>query len=138
MEDRYFDHSQCINRLKRELDKYGSLYIAFDFDNTVFDFHNQGDTFPEIETILRKAKDLGHRLILFTAKGYGTKELGDAIEYCKEKGFKPDHINWSPIIKGNSPKPYYNILLDDRAGLQQAFVQLEVILDYQMDKNEHN
>lgn len=42
------------------------------------------------------------------------------IEYCKHFGIAVDYINENPEIM-NTRKPYYNILLDDRAGLECAF-----------------
>lgn len=44
-----------------------------------------------------------------------------------------DYINESPIMK--TRKPYYNTLLDDRAGLQEAFGVLDVLI-YRI-KNKH-
>ena len=52
MEDRYLNYQETLNRLVSEYKKYDSLFVAFDFDNTVFDFHNVSDTFPKIEQLL--------------------------------------------------------------------------------------
>ena len=35
-------------RLEEELDTYGKLVIGFDFDNTIFDFHNNGGHYSDI------------------------------------------------------------------------------------------
>lgn len=111
------DYENCVDRLMKEWDEHGSLFVAFDFDNTVFDYHRKGFTFPAVEFLLRESKKAGLKLILFTAKET-KEELDRCVEYCKERGYEPDFINTSPIM--NTKKPYYNILLDDRAGLQSA------------------
>lgn len=115
--DPYMDYENCVDRLMKEWDEHGSLFVAFDFDNTVFDYHRKGFSFPAVEFLLRECKKAGLKLILFTAKET-KEELDRCVEYCKERGYEPDFINASPIM--NTKKPYYNILLDDRAGLQSA------------------
>lgn len=133
MRDPYLDFEWCYMRLKKEVDKYGTLYIAFDFDNTVFDFHNKGDVYPYVEHLLRQAKDVGFKLILFTGHDDADK-LAEISEYCKERGYAPDYINESPIMP--TRKPYYNLLLDDRAGLSDATKLLFRIIYY--ISNVHN
>ena len=49
------------------------------------------------------------------------------IEYCKHFGIAADYINENPEIM-NTGKPYYNILSDDRAGLECAFNQLSNVI----------
>lgn len=124
MEDRYLDTFESISRLRRELIQYKSIYIAFDFDNTVFDFHKVGDEFPKVEHLLRLAKACGQKLILFT--GNEGEKLDVIVQYCAEHGYKPDFINENPLM--DTRKPYYNILLDDRAGLNESYTILKTIL----------
>ncbi len=125
MEDRYLDDDECCKRLHDEYNKYGSLYIAFDFDNTVFDCHGVGDTYPKVEELLAKCKKAGFKLILFTANE--GENLRSAIDYCERNGYAPDYINESPVM--NTRKPYYNLLLDDRAGLGESYRILERLLE---------
>ena len=56
-------------------------------------------------------------MILFT--GNEDNKLVSAIEYCKNNGYPPDYVNENLIM--NTRKPYYNILLDDRAGLEYTY-----------------
>jgi hypothetical protein len=39
-------------------------------------------------------------------------------------GLTPDYINESPIKYDDTVKPYFNLLLDDKAGLNEAFDRL--------------
>ena len=124
IEDRYLDTFESIKRLKSEIEIHGKLFIAFDFDNTVFDFHKVGDTFPKIEDLLIEVKKQGHTLILFT--GNEGDKLAGIVQYCTERGYAPDLINENPLMQ--TRKPYYNILLDDRAGLSESYTILKTIL----------
>lgn len=126
MEDRYCIYAQQSQRLKNEYLKYRSLFIAFDFDNTVFDCHKTGDTYPIVEKLLIEAKKLGFKLILFTANE--NELLQNAILYCKNRGYEPDYINESPVM--NTHKPYYNLLLDDRAGLGESVKLLADLIEW--------
>ena len=123
--DRYLSQNECVKRLYQDYKKHNNLFIAFDFDNTVYDFHNIGDTFPELESILKRVKLLGFTLILFT--GNENEKLKEIVEYCKINGYNPDYINCNPIM--DTRKPYYNILLDDRAGLYSAYQTLLLTLE---------
>lgn len=115
----YFD------RLKRDFQKHGSLFVAFDYDNTVFDYHNKGVNYSKVITLLRACKDLGFTLILFT--GNEGKQLDAALEDLKSRDIPFDLVNENPLMK--TRKPYYNILLDDRAGLSEAYTLLKRLTD---------
>jgi hypothetical protein len=125
MQDRFLTTSESIARLVKDFEKHGGLYVAFDFDNTVFDYHDKGDTFYKVEELLIEAKSVGCKLILFTAnKG---KKLIEAKAYCCNRGYSPDFINENPLM--DTIKPYYNILLDDRSGLAEAYNILKTTLN---------
>src|SRR5689334_972274 len=109
MQDRYLNTHECVNRLVNDYKKHGNLFVAFDFDNTVFDHFGTGETYPRIESLLVYLKQNGFKLILFTANE-GDK-LKPIVDYCRQHGYEPDYINESPVMK--TTKPYYNILLDD-------------------------
>jgi hypothetical protein len=100
---------------------------------TEFVYSNKGFTFPRVENLLRNCKLLGMKLVLFTAKE--TKEqIGECVKYCEERGYMPDFVNESPVM--NTKKPYYNILLDDRAGLFEAVSDLGVVIAVHESRKE--
>lgn len=123
-----FNDYSCINRLVSELNTHGSLVIGFDFDNTIFDVHNNGGNYKDIIDALRDCKSKGWTLCLFTSE-LDENWLKWKINYCKHFGIEPDYVNESPILKGTK-KPFFNLLLDDRAGLQSAYTILKNILSY--------
>lgn len=124
--DPYITRYPCSRRIEEEYKEHGSLFVAFDYDNTVFDYHGKGFTFPIVQHLLRRCKAAGMKLILFTAKEKD-EDLAPIVEECRKQGYEPDYVNESPVM--NTRKPYYNILLDDRAGLGQAVMILNDVIE---------
>lgn len=123
--DPYLSEDTVIDRLINEYHKYKNLIIAFDFDGTVYDFHNQGFKFPEVIKTLQECKKLGFYLYVFTANP--NEEF--VATFLKENNIPYDAINDSPVKANmNNKKPYYNILLDDRAGLSSSLFQLKQVI----------
>lgn len=116
-----FDTLECIKRLVTDYNKHKNLIIAFDFDNTIYDYHNNGGNYQCVIELLKECSDLGFTMVLFTANENAEK-LDFCKMFCAERGIRIDYVNESPIMP--TRKPYYNILLDDRAGLESAFTAL--------------
>lgn len=136
MNDPYLSQSKCIYRLFDDYQAHKSLLVAFDFDDTIFDFHNKGYEYPALVDILKQCQELGFTLILFT--GNEGEKLYDCIEYCNFLGLTIKYANESPIMKENR-KPFYNIFLDDRAGLGDAYYILtETIKLIKKEKRNEN
>lgn len=59
-------------------------------------------------------------------------EEQEKLEYCKSQGIKIDYLNESPFLIGEwkGKKQYFNVLLDDRAGLESAYNNLKYVLDH--------
>ena len=156
-----FTHDECFNRLVKEAEKYNNkIVVAFDFDHTIFNFRVYGETFKDIKTqytldamfpekkdlektaymcivdLLKAAKELGMILVLFTAEK-DEDHLKVKKHYCKRIGIEYDYINESPIMNGTS-KPYFNILLDDRAGLEESFNILSRLVTKLSDMEQIN
>lgn len=130
MDDRYLSKKETRQRLYDEWKKYGKGFIiAYDFDNTVYDYHNRGDLFPQVVQLLRRAEKFGAFFIVFT--GCDDESVEFKVQpYLNAAGIPYDNINRDkPGITNTSRKIYYNILLDDRAGLHSAFNDLRHVLD---------
>lgn len=121
----YYNEQRCMTRLLDDFLKHGNLVIAFDFDNTIYDYHEIGCTFNDVICLLKECSELGFTMVLFTANE-GKEKLDFCKEYCLKNGIRVDYINESPIMK--TRKPYYNILLDDRAGLESAYKTLKAVV----------
>lgn len=130
MTDPYFDRENCIKRLSAEYAKHGQLIVALDFDDTIFDFHKKGSTHEAVIGLINECQDLGFHIVIFTAS---PKERYDFIrEHCATVGIKPKAINENalPELKyGQNGKIYFNILLDDRAGLWEAYMTLRAVVN---------
>lgn len=123
-----FFHTGAVERLKKEYETHGKLVVGFDFDNTIFDVHNNGGNYSEIITLLQQCKKLGFTLCLYTAE-LREDWLKWKVDYCKHFGIEPDYVNESPLLPGTK-KPFFNILLDDRAGLESAYQTLKQVVEY--------
>lgn len=119
--DLYLYEENVTERLIREWKKYGSLVVAYDFDNTVYDYHKEGHSYECVIQLLREAKKLNAYLMVYTARR--DSELSFVKEYLEENNIPFDSINETPdfIPFSDGKKLYYNILLDDRAGLPSAY-----------------
>ena len=124
----------ALVRLKKEYESHGKLVVGFDFDNTIFDVHNNGRNYSAIITLLQECKKLGFILCLYTAE-LREEWLKWKIDYCKHFGIEPDYVNESPLLPGTK-KPFFNILLDDRAGLESAYNTLKEVIIYANIKSD--
>lgn len=102
---KYLSNDECFNRLKREFDKHLKLVIGFDFDNTIFDVHNEGFECSLLITLLKKAKELGFIMCLYTSES-SPERLEWKKEFCRFYGFEPDYVNSSPLLGGSTVKPF--------------------------------
>lgn len=136
MQDPYLDDSLCIERLYNEYLKHKKLFICVDFDDTFFDFHKKGYTYPKLIEIIKECQELGFYIIIFT--GSEPEKYPFIMEHCKSIGIYPHKINENaiPMSIGNNGKPYFNILLDDRANLVGAYRILRTVLDKIKENNK--
>jgi len=119
MEDRYLKNEEQIQRLVSEWVKYGSLIVAYDFDNTIYDYHKKGDSYKKVMNQLKTLGQMGCTMICFTSC--------DESRYAEIKthlksNFIPCHgINIDTDVPFRGRKIYFNVLYDDRAGLGQVY-----------------
>lgn len=123
--DFYLNNNNSFNRLLEEYNQYKSLVIAFDFDDTVYDFHKKGRTYLAVIDLLRKLKEKNCYLIYWT----GQENLEFVSDYSITNNIPFDSINENPPFhKSISKKIYANVYLDDRAGLKQVFDDLNNLI----------
>jgi len=123
----YFNAKNSTIRLFNDYEKHGNLIVAFDFDDTIFNYHGTADrTFFDVIHLLQECSALGFTMVLFTANEDEDK-LNFCRTYCRSNEIRIDYINESPVM--NTRKPYYNILLDDRAGLEEAYGILKFVVE---------
>ncbi len=127
--DPYTNKLNCISRLYKEYCKHKKLIVAVDFDDTIFDFHRSGYSYDKIIAILKECQELDFYICIFT--GSPPTKYDFITKYMENLGIKIHSINKNPFPMpfGNDGKMYYNILLDDRAGLGEAYEILRFTLD---------
>ena len=141
--DFYLKDDNFFNRIVKEWEEHKNLIIAYDFDNTVYDFHDEGHSYKMVIELLKECKQLGAYLMVYTArKG---EELYFVESYLNENNIPFDSINETPSFLPfeDGKKLYYNVLLDDRAGLSSAYKALKkackiIKSKIQVNKNEQS
>lgn len=125
MIDNYLNSENTYKRLLKEYKEYGSLVVAYDFDNTVYDYHQQGHKYPKVIALLRQLKKANCYLIIFTAN----EDENFIKSYCLNNQIPFDVVNKNPpFFNSDARKIYYNVLLDDRAGLKETYETLIKLL----------
>lgn len=126
--DFYLNEDNVFNRIKAEYEQHGNKFvIAYDFDNTVKDPHGKGRTCNDVITLLKKWEGKA-RFICFTARK--PDRYVETLTYLGKMGIPCDKINegFEGLSNGNE-KPYYNVFLDDRAGLCETYNVLNKLLN---------
>lgn len=128
MTDTYTYINNCVERLFREWKKHPRLIIAVDFDDTLYDFHSKGTEHADALDLIRQCNKLNFYVVLYTASRPERYEM--MCKYLRDNGIYIDSINENPVDLpfGNNGKIYYNILLDDRAGLGHSMETLRETL----------
>lgn len=126
--DYYLNSENSFARLLDEYKTYKTLVVAFDFDDTVYDFHKKDRLYTDVIDLLRALKEINCHLICWT----GQEDLRFVKEYLLENNIPFDGINENPPFhKSVSKKIYANAYLDDRAGLKQVFDELNQLLQHE-------
>lgn len=125
----FLDRHEAQKRLIAEYDKYGRLFVAVDFDDTlcIYDPENVIPTLDrpenkEVCDLIRKAAPYCF-FILWTCRSGDA--LQEAFEWITNHDIPIHSVNDNPSIDYGGRKVYANLFLDDRAGLAQGFDMLD-------------
>jgi hypothetical protein len=113
-------------RLVREWLTHGKIVLAVDFDDTLKGWSLHNDAMQNrVIAIIKKAREVGIYLSIWSACDESRKK--EINDYLLTIGLQMDSFNENPISLpyGNFKKMYYNHLLDDRSGLNEAINILE-------------
>lgn len=123
----YFLKTQNVyQRLMNEYEKYGKLIIAYDYDDTVFDYHSRGSYYNDVIDLLRRLRPFA-RFIVFTS--CNKEKEPEIAQYLIDHDIPFDTINEDIVTEFGGRKVYYNLLLDDRAGLKEVYDLLTRFLE---------
>ena len=133
MNDPFLSEDLCYQRLKQDYITHKKLLIAADFDDCIFDYHRKGFKFPQVIQLLQDCNKVGFDIVIYSAS---PRERHPEIQaYCELNNIKIEAINeniaeWIKDGKDRSKaKIYYNILLDDKAGLPTTYRILRKLVD---------
>lgn len=124
------------DKLFRNYEEHGSLIVAFDYDDTIYPYSDDYTErqYKERWELLRKCKELGFYLILYTCNG--EDKYDEMIKFMNDNNIPFDSINENHPSFKQCKKIFYNILLDDKAGLKEALFYLEHIVSVIKLKNK--
>lgn len=124
-----------VERLYNQYLEHGNIIIAYDFDDTIYGTSN--NDYSDVIDVLKFCKQANvGRFICYTAS---KRERYDFIKrYCDEKDIPLDKINegFEDVDNVNGGKIYYNIFLDDKAGLGQTMETLQIVLNKIIDNTD--
>lgn len=117
-----------VKRLLDVYNEHGKIIVGLDFDDTVFPLNDlQSDIcFKVRQLILGLQPDI--TICLYTISD--AQSLKYKLALLNYWDIYPDYINESPVKFGDCIKPYFNILLDDKAGLPYT---LEVLTKFKKE-----
>ena len=98
-----------------------NMIVAVDFDGTIVEhrYPSIGDLIPGSIDYLKKLKDAGIKLVLWTCRA--EEDLNQAVEFCRSHGIEFDAVNKDisniGLSGAISPKIYADFYIDDRAML---------------------
>lgn len=122
--DPFLVDETCVQRILKEWKEHGKLIIAYDYDNTVFDYYKKGYTYDRVIALLKRCQKIGAHFIVFST--CTDPQYPVMIEYLNKHEIPFDKINENlDFVTFVGRKVYFNILLDDRAGLSAAYNILE-------------
>lgn len=130
--DKFLKEGESYNRLLLEYKKYGKLIIAVDFDDTLHDYHREGNSYELVTALVKELYANDFYIIIWTANpdlDYVSTYLHQHdIPYHKINEVAPVSEKW---LNGSNPRKIYaNAFLDDRAGLIQVYNDLIKLLNY--------
>lgn len=130
MDNKYLSNihsSYLLNELVRQYIKNDRIIIAYDFDNTVHPTSCRDCSY--VQSVIRAAANmLDPYFIVFTCN----TDLKYVTNYLRKNNLPYDFINENcptvPEWVTSTNKIYYNLLLDDKAGLTQAVEALDDLI----------
>lgn len=126
--DRFLKPNSAFERLRAEYKKYGSLIVATDFDDTLYDFHKEGHSYELVRQLVRDLYDINCEIVIWT----GNQDIDFVKTFLAENDIPYHLINedteasvkFSGGVHKLPRKLYANVYIDDRAGLEYVYNDL--------------
>ena len=109
-----------VDELMKVYSEHGKIIVGVDFDDTIFAYSSKNVKL--VEKVRKLLQELRSHITLCLYTIADEKELKYKTALMEEWSIRPDFINESPVDFGyECSKPYFNILLDDKAGLDYTY-----------------
>lgn len=116
-------------------DEHNNIILAVDFDDTIYDWKSVGLSCDYVIDLVKRCQlYLNAKVMLFTCRI--DDKLDFAVRHCNEVGLDLWGINHHPEHGPTTGKPFYNVLLDDKACLENVCDVLELLLEKCSDYNK--
>lgn len=134
MTDEFLIPNAGIKRLIEEYLGYSRLIVAVDFDNTLYDYHKKGYTYEKAKQLVRDLSSIGCKIQIWT--GNVNEELVASyldthdVPYTSINTDSSESIIFYKNLGVHNPprKLFANVYLDDRAGIEQVYKDLELLV----------
>jgi hypothetical protein len=113
-----------LQKLVNTYETHGRIIVGLDFDDTIFPLTDDEDIKQRANRIKSLLWELRDDIVLCLWTVDSGRPLKYKLALLETMGLTPDYINESPIKYDDTVKPYFNLLLDDKAGLNEAFDRL--------------
>ncbi len=112
-----------INKLINIYDTHGNIVVGVDFDDTIFSSVEATEKICDrtVEVLIEAQPYIV--VCLYSVADKQSLRYKEEIMKCM--GIEPEYINKSPLDIEGISKPFFNLLLDDKAGLSEALDVLE-------------
>lgn len=113
---------KLLKKLFDQYYKHGSVIVAYDFDDTVYPFSSEVEELKDTVNLIQRLAICGHKVYCYTSN----EDIEKVTMYLHYNRIPYCSINKSPV--DSIGKQFYNVLLDDKAGLNETKEVLEMFL----------
>lgn len=126
--EKYLKEGESLKRLLKDYRDFGTLIVAVDFDDTLFDFCGEGYNCDKVKSLLQDLDAIGCEIAIWTAN----QDVEFVEQYLKDNNIPFNCINeecptsekWLEGKEYRPRKIFAHAYLDDRAGLRQVYGEL--------------
>lgn len=113
---------KLLQKLLDQYRKHGSIIVAYDFDDTVYPYSLEVEELKDTVSLIQRLAICGHTVYCYTSN----EDMEKVTLYLNYNRIPYYSINKSPVV--SSGKEFYNVFLDDKAGLNETKEVLEMFL----------
>lgn len=128
------EYEELYRSTKESFLKYGKIYIAYDFDDTIYSLNKPNNLIDRTISILKKW-ELHAKFILFTCRSGEWLEF--ALKEISDKEIPLDWIGENKEVEFGG-KPYYNLFLEDKSSIMVPLMVLEKIYKEEIEGKNQN